>query len=274
MELPFALALAVGSHSVFIFVLLSTVLSFSQLPCVQPAEAASGRFTIHDLFAVTASKLTSDNSAAVTKVCAIHTAPRRSFVAHPFVPDVHDFSASVRRAHEHRRVWDPGIRSTVSRMPSALTVATACLTPMAATMASTMSAVATACTQSACRNGDDAVAIAPPSSILGVTCQVDGAHNPKLLFHCSHPVLSRPTVPNIWAQVPTIHFFFGCDVADDAFRDDQDDVHSIEQKSCHHAFPAVSAVAFACLFPVTSELTLLCSIRLQHTTTDVSQTID
>jgi len=158
MELPFALALAVGSHSVFIFVLLSTVLSFSQLPCVQPAEAASGRFTIHDLFAVTASKLTSDNSAAVTKVCAIHTAPRHSFVANPFVPDVHDLSASVRRAHEHRRVWDPGIRSTASRMPSALTVATACLTPMTATMASTMSTVTTACTcqpRGQCASVDD-----------------------------------------------------------------------------------------------------------------------
>jgi len=54
------------------------------------------------------------------------------------------------------------------------------------------------------------------------------------------------------SHLPTIQVSFGCDGADGAFRDDQDDYAFFWVKELPHAFPLVSVVAFACLFPITS----------------------
>jgi len=66
------------------------------------------------------------------------------------------------------------------------------------------------------------------------------------------------------SHLPTIQVSFGCDGADCAFRDDQDDCAFFWAKELPHAFPLVSVVAFACLFPVTSQF--LCCVSSDNIT--------
>jgi len=195
MVLPFALAPDGGSYTLFIFLLLSIALSYHHPHCVQLSAAARVNSVFNnnfrgcsidfDLTAGHVSMLLHDADNATTTAIAT-TSTRRVWdpgiaLALACFDDVHSRvmidvagPSNVNVTRRRRRQWDPGI--TKHSKNGSLHASIGSMSPIAS------------------RQQQWDPGIPKHSKNVSTAYASVGWQS---LFHYSHPVLSRPTVPNI-----------------------------------------------------------------------------
>jgi len=213
MAKPFALAPNGGGYLIFLFLLLPIPLLYSQLHLVDALTMMTVTVTIDRSIDVAGASGSNVNDTrrrrrrqwdpGITKhsnngrssfitSCRRPTSSRNSGEVVPsskiptmtpsFAPATNDvfYTRRMAAATRVRRVWDPGIRAAAIGVPadSNVVVVTMARTDMQLPVASSYMTLA---------NRLHRVFLLTPLSLATV----------KSIFHYSHPVLSRPTVPNI-----------------------------------------------------------------------------